>query len=656
MFQRIKDIDVFGKPFSFHLTKGSKYYQTLPGGVITIIGTSLFIFLSIWTLSKLRDTSSPVISENMLKLKQPALLNLTKHDVATTFWFRSGLDVFNEPWKVPRHFTLKRRIITTKRDSEDKIIEETFREVPVDHCKQNRKDLVGKVRDFAEKNPHAVEPFLLNVIMDAIYCGGEDPSIAFLGLDKSNGVEIRIETELYPCSLPDPRNCATLQELSKVIIKATYFGKVADFARKQDPYDLLVRNFGTPAYVNPRSMIRFTQYFKESFVYDNSRDFFGKRLRGSAIEITREWLSSWARASGSIYCTQKQIDERICEPYLVHIAKSSKDRTEFYRDYTKLFGSFSEIGGYIDLIIYSLWAVYLIYNTRRYHKWMRSQLVDHYIELEQKKGSLQRKRTKMEIKAFEEHVKSQMNPSGNKKNKNLTFELLFESKFNSKNLLQLNFKSEILLQIFANPVFDTLALKTMVDRKVKKIKKIGKHEKVLIRGFIEQQARSHHEMTPTSSRAEFLKKLKGRERKESLSSRRGSSSSSRLQGFLAGGHSPQIIFRKSCFFSKPKSPALSLPKFSTEEVNQKTNIEENGHKSSKSSLKNCQKFLPKNNKSLKTSKGLEMGFTNLPSSNQMKRGRVAKINLNKQKHLERKSLKNKASIFSRSSRVNRIKK
>ena len=559
MLEKTKNFDLFGNPFSFHPTKGSRYYQTPEGGIITLIGTSFFIFLSVWSLSKVRVTTDPVISQNKLWVKRSALLNLMSHETLNTFIFADDDKFFRNSTTIDRYFTIKRRIIKTKTDSRGSVIEEKSEEVPVRKCWEARKRIADKVIDFTIRHPETAELFMLHKIMDAALCGAEDPSKAVLGFNGQNGFSTRIETEVYPCSLPDPRGCATPFELSRVIFGAGYFGKLGNFTNKMEPFILAFRSFGTQLFINQASKVRYTQYFQEKFVYDDSRDFFGKTLRGSGIEIAREWLTSGTRASRSIHCTAKMVEERSCEPYLIHIAKSGRQRIEVYREYRKLFASFSEIGGYVDLIIYSLWAFYYFYNKNKYLKYVRSQLIENFLDLKNEKnekGSLARESRKEDIKQLSLYVDSQSKTKAENNDQNRMVGLLFDSCFNYENLLELNFKSAILLEsIIEKPEFGVLARSVIMRRRLKRrrrkiqIKSIGGEKD-------DEESKVSSLFYQSSSRLKFLEKLREKNSEGSERTR------SRLQGFLSRSRTPQRIVAKKMRFvpSHSQRQRVSLAK------------------------------------------------------------------------------------------------
>ena len=203
-----------------------------------------------------------------------------------------------------------------------------------------------------------------------------------------------------------------------------------------------------------------------------------------------------------------------------------------------------------------MWGLYFFYNMSRYQRWIKGHLVQNYLELEQKKGSLKRTRSKLEIKRLKEHVKSKLNP-GPKNQQNETIELLFNSNFAYENLIGLSFKSSILLKIFAGAGFDVLSQNLILTRKLNKSRKsqqngLNGRESAYLQ---QEQARNKDEeaqvgnpINASSSRAQFVKKL-------SFRNRQSPRQRSRLQAFIAGNR-PGLLLRKSSFGSSARSKLL----------------------------------------------------------------------------------------------------
>ena len=450
VYETIKKADVFSQPFSFRAGHHSKQFQTKVGGVITIIGGTLFAILSVWTLWKLRNSTDPIISEYDFKLQNPPPLNLSALNATTAFWIATDTKIYTNWSDFSRFFTIKRTYVTTRRDPEGRSIEEKSKNIEMRPCRETHQPLIDKVIEYHIKNPHIAQLSLIKIMMDAIFCGVPDDQVDQVEGGQQSPTYTRFETTFYPCSLRDPSKCASFREMAQIKIFSSYLTKVANYSDKAEPLSHVFYDHGTEFYIKPQSKTRMVHFLKKNSIFDNKHDFFGEMFKDSFMDVSAMKATTGTRPSARLYCSESQIDvEGGCDPYFVHIARSADTRTEIYREYPKIFSSISEIGGYTDLIIYVFWSFYFFYNKSQYHLWVKEQLVDHYLYLEQKKGALKRARTQEEVYKLKRYVTSESRQK-KEKNKNLTLELLFNSTFNFKNLTELNFKSRILLKILTN--------------------------------------------------------------------------------------------------------------------------------------------------------------------------------------------------------------
>ena len=187
------------------------------------------------------------------------------------------------------------------------------------------------------------------------------------------------------------------------------------------------------------------------------------------------------RLSGSIYCTKEEIDGGSCEPYLEMVMRSSFDKMVIQRKYKKFFKSISDIGGFADLILYGLWAFYYFYNRWAYHRWIRGQLVDHFIRLERqqlvrfelKRGNsrawLQDRRDSLVSGDFVLEVKREDDKDDKEKK-------LFNSTIQQRKLKKLGFQAHVLTLSMMDKPYLLRLIPTVVFNRAFKSLKSGKKE------------------------------------------------------------------------------------------------------------------------------------------------------------------------------------
>ena len=183
----------------------------------------------------------------------------------------------------------------------------------------------------------------------------------------------RLMTEIYPCSLPDPRLCASPQELRdfQVIIVSSIY--TARYKEKKNPLQVTI-DLDTSLYVDIASRTKITTSVKMNQIYDDDIGIVDERHTHSFLDTDRVKAVAGTRLSQSIYCSKQQIAAGFCEPYITFEWRSSFDKMVIQRRYKQLFGVIFEIGGFNDLIIYCVLACYILYNSYSYLRLVRDQL------------------------------------------------------------------------------------------------------------------------------------------------------------------------------------------------------------------------------------------------------------------------------------------
>ena len=245
----------------------------------------------------------------------------------------------------------------------------------------------------------------------------------------------------------------------------------AKYSKKADPKMLFGELENAVPFSVATTEIMMT-YLKLNYIYDDDRGIFGEHLTHTYVDSDKFVSVSKTRLNPTIHCTITQIDSGICEPYMQIVWRSSFEKTVIQRRYLTPFDVISEIGGFWDLITYGILFVYFVYNMRSYSLFVRSQLVEGFMDLDKMKSDKERKRSDDEVRRLKkvlteikiEEVKSGMN--------RYWFKKLFNTKPDLKKLVELNFKSKILVDILVKqPFFDTFTTKIIFDKKQAELKR-----------------------------------------------------------------------------------------------------------------------------------------------------------------------------------------
>ena len=230
------------------------------------------------------------------------------------------------------------------------------------------------------------------------------------------------------------------------------------------------------------------------------------------------------RLTQSVYCSTQQIDAGLCEAYLEVTMRSSNEEMVIQRRYKRFFDVISEIGGFNDLIIYSLWALYFSFNTFNYRKLVRKTLM----------RSLTQQNKNQDHQKVDEKIaeKNSKNESKQNQPQNLVVQKI-SSKFTPLPeydlLVKLNSQSSILLKmVFLRcKALKYLLKKVKIQRKLKENREGKKQEQKGAKTELEPQSTPDQKNRPTmqklpsaerqkQSQKKQIEKSKNRERGERL--------------------------------------------------------------------------------------------------------------------------------------------
>ena len=488
MLKHLKSLDIFGQNLSFNANKGSNIFKTASGGLLTLLALLLMFLISLSIFMSFLKTSRPVVSVNKIRLEKPNSLNFQKHKTGMFY-----IVYANNKWlttKEAAKYVTFRAVQTEKTSSQGpdpKQAEVKKTAVEYKNCAEFETQYI---KDNIQTGLTGIESTLnlTKFFSDSILCGNPQRSDKLLKGSRFNYPFRSFTVKIYPCSLPNPRDCATIQDLTTLKIGNIFFTKTANYSDKWSP---LNTNIDTDVTLNADlgTKIHLTQYFKENFIYDDDVDFVDERQTFSYLDIDQVRSTTGTRLTRSFYCSATQIDSGACEPYIEVDSRASYNKMVIQRKYRKFFESISEIGGFVDLIVYGFWGLYFLYNQWEYSRWIRGQLVDSYVQLQglaknRKNGRFGRRNwSRQELRALKTRVVAliRSNSTKNGQKKNLTLEMIFGSLVEIKSLLTLNQKSKVFLEVFTKPYVSTLTAYLMVyqknSSKLKKSKKSNTNQK-----------------------------------------------------------------------------------------------------------------------------------------------------------------------------------
>ena len=406
MLKKLSNFDVFGQPFALNTQKDSPTYNTAIGGVITLIWIVLVSLVSYSSVTSYLDTTKPVVSVNRIRLPRPEAINIRDHSSGGAFMFFDGKKWLTAE-ESKRYATTVGEIVTSKKVDGEEVHGRKKFEMKLCHEVD-----VGGVKEMFETATTQVESKINYeaLFRDSIVCGHVTQEDSFIEGSRLSLPFSSHEFIIYPCSLPDPTQCASPEELSTLQIILVQLVKVAKYSEKGDPLEPAL-DPDTVFYVDITTKTQIVSYYKMNYVYDDDIGILNERLTQEFINVDKVKTVTGSRLALSVHCSEQQIDAGLCEYYTKIIHRSSNEKMVIERRYKQFFGVISEIGGFNDLIVLVLWVFYFSYNYYCYKEMIRSELRECLSEFQEIKAAL----NSGEILEFE-----RKNQAKNTKNENFS--------------------------------------------------------------------------------------------------------------------------------------------------------------------------------------------------------------------------------------------
>ena len=473
MLKKLSKFDVFGQPFSLKAHKTSLTYTTAIGGLITLIWVLLVLLVSYSTLTSYLDTTKPVVSVNRIRLPRPESINIRDHSSGGGFMFFDGKK-FLTAEESKRYVTFKGEIATSKKVDGELI--HSIKKFLVRPCPELSDE---GTKELFETTTTKIESKIdyQALFSDSILCGEINQENSFI---EGNKFSLPFSTQdylIYPCSLPDPAKCASLEELSALQIGLIQLVKVAKYSEKGDPLEPAL-DPDTVFYVDLTTKTQIVSYYKMNHLYDDDVGIISKRLTQEFINVDKVKTVTGSRLTQSAYCSEQQIATGFCEYYTKIINRSSNEKMVIERRYKQFFGVISEIGGFNDLIILILWVFYFFYNSYSYKKMIRSQLDASLSEFWESKAESNSGRD-LELEGENFKIRKKKEESSQKSIEKLNQKL--EPVPEVVILTEINAKSKIFIEAIFDNFNKNLALEALLpkiifNRKKKQEKSQEKHQ------------------------------------------------------------------------------------------------------------------------------------------------------------------------------------
>ena len=361
-----KNLDIFGTTFNLKM-RGSNNFQTLFGTSLTFIFYFLII-LAIYSFgTTLLDKTKPGTTVNLETTSLYPEFDLFKEELIIGWGIMDSKKTVPNFEDLSKSLTMRGMTLTTdQKEGTEEELTTTTKPIKMSYCRGITKDS----KEFVEE---ALSHDSVGVFSDSGYCPDVNKDEVKIEGSISQRPFKRLKVGIYPCSLPDPTQCASPIELSNSVIGMLILVRTMNLKDKKNSINSGV-NSDSQFFFTLFSKTSITVYFQRNILYDNERDFSDPVIKEEFMTIEKS-VSKIGTRDGSFYCTEESIDAGICQPYLEIEFRSGNKLNKIERKYPTLLGTVSELGGFADLIFITFWFICFGYNQYRYNNWIREELI-----------------------------------------------------------------------------------------------------------------------------------------------------------------------------------------------------------------------------------------------------------------------------------------
>ena len=363
LLQRIntKRLDFLGS--ELHLNYSPKgRFQTNLGGLISLLVTLFMGAVVLTSLKNLMSTDSPVTSVSTVYSRKAPMFDLFKERIFFHFGFRNKGKIYlaeKELSEINRFITIKGFIYSEYIDLETGQTDSKYL-LDLDYKPCNQ------IKDKTAIEDMRWHPRSLGILSSFGFCpdleGGKEKYFV-----KSKTQEPPIYTlQIYyfPCSLPNPDDCASYSEFADAELLHTNIKKAFDASNYKKPLSTIVE-FDGYQQLEPEFSKMMWYKVRDKEVWDDTQDFFEKRLRVKSAEFFLDYKDSRIRDPNQLHCDPEVLNtpqQTKCKPFYKIQLSSSGEKHLIVRTYPKFFMTLGEIAGTAEIVVLFAVLVYSRYN------------------------------------------------------------------------------------------------------------------------------------------------------------------------------------------------------------------------------------------------------------------------------------------------------
>ena len=230
--------------------------------------------------------------------------------------------------------------------------------------------------EVVDKVKYLTESETMKSLLDIAYCLVPSDDLAssyFAEGQPLDNFDASINIQIFPCSLDDPTQCASSQEVNRETFMLVYPSPDIDYS-KGNKFLKWIALGDTSVEISTTNRQKFYYKFKHYSVYDQADLFSEPSKKKDFFALDDYYVYSIDRDKSIIHCPKAVIgDDDECHPYAQMTFSSSNKRERITRVYPTVVRALSEIGGFFELVVISITVLYTLYNL--YFKEMKSLLL-----------------------------------------------------------------------------------------------------------------------------------------------------------------------------------------------------------------------------------------------------------------------------------------
>ena len=511
----IETLDALGDKFKIGYSTVTGNFQTKLGGYLTILmgvlSTSMFFIV----MSQFFYNDSPIVMNSSEFGSNENTYNLYKESLYPVIGLTVGISGVTAD-KFSRFITVKATVYTVVFRSDNASISsfdwQPFREFDFVPC--------GLIKD-----PH-IRSYVSQIVDQKgfewlVLCpdfkGQEKDFVVYenYDLDQYRWVNIRV----YPCSLPDPRQCATAREIDAMRADYGYPFKLLEPSDRKNP--MRSAPIRKVTHVDRRSTKVLRQLVTHNKVLDDTiTTLIPPKVKIEYSTMEEETADFKVRDHTQIHCTKEEValgPRGPCSEYLQFEYVASKEVVVTRRSYKMLTTMLGEFGGLLKIMTSMVFFFYGLYSMRKVKGFLgeiifgknqkSKKLLNKLVEVENNDSSSINNRDIAKVIVGEEKNEKSMDFSEKgKKQHNLDeiVQSLVKTRSSVENLMEkLN-----LLEVIEEAVF-TESEKTLIPLALLK-----KEQKKINNNQVEKSEENHKNNSKTSKNAIFTKDSSQKESKD----------------------------------------------------------------------------------------------------------------------------------------------